>query len=147
MYQHILVAVDGSDTSNLALEHVVKLALDQQAKLRIAHVVDLLNWDGAFLVDINQLQETFRQSGRKILEKAQGTAREAGMEAEPQLLEIEALGHRIADLIGEEARSWPADLIVVGTHGRRGLHRLFLGSVAEGIVRGATVPVLLIRGK
>lgn len=147
MYQHILVAVDGSDTSNLALEHAVKLALDQHAKLRIAHVVDLLNWDGAFLVDINQLQETFRQSGRKILEKAQDTSREAGMEAEPRLLEIETPGYRTADLIEEEARSWSADLIVVGTHGRRGLHRLFLGSVAEGIVRGATVPVLLIRGK
>lgn len=148
MYQNILVAVDGSDTSNIALQQAINLAQDQHAKLRIAHVVDLVtfNWDETYLVDINDLQESFLKSGRNILEKAQSIANEAGMKAETRLLEIETFRHRVADLIVEEAKSWPADLIVVGTHGRRGLHHLFLGSVAEGIVRGATVPVLLIRG-
>jgi nucleotide-binding universal stress UspA family protein len=63
------------------------------------------------------------------------------------MLEIEQLGRNAADLIAAEADAWPADLIVVGTHGRRGVRRLLLGSVAEGVVRTATKPVLLIRGE
>ena len=53
---------------------------------------------------------------------------------------------RVPDVVVAEAKRWPADLIVAGTHGRRGLSHLFLGSVAEGIIRISTVPVLLIRG-
>ena len=54
---------------------------------------------------------------------------------------------RIATAIVEEAAAWGADLIVIGTHGRRGFEHLVLGSVAEGVVRRATVPVLLIRSR
>ena len=57
----------------------------------------------------------------------------------------QALNGRIADTIVKEAKAWPAGLIVVGTHGRRGLSHLFLGSVAEGVMRTAPAPVLLIR--
>ena len=57
------------------------------------------------------------------------------------------LAERLANVVVAEAARWPADLIVVGTHGRRGLSHVFLGSVAEGIVRSAPVPVLLVRGK
>jgi nucleotide-binding universal stress UspA family protein len=63
------------------------------------------------------------------------------------MAEIETIGHRVADVIAAEAAAWPADLIVVGTHGRRGVNRLLLGSVAEGVARVATRPVLLIRGQ
>jgi nucleotide-binding universal stress UspA family protein len=48
-------------------------------------------------------------------------------------------------VLAEHAKGWPADLVVIGTHGRRGFHRLLLGSVAEGFVRVATMPVLLVR--
>ena len=51
------------------------------------------------------------------------------------------------EVIVEEARSWGADLIVMGTHGRRGFEHLVLGSISEGVVRRATVPVLLLRSK
>ena len=54
---------------------------------------------------------------------------------------------RVSDLVIKEAGAWPADLIVLGTHGRRGLGRLFMGSDAEAIVRSAPVPVLLLRAK
>ena len=53
---------------------------------------------------------------------------------------------RICDAINEEAKSWPADLIVIGTHGRHGFNHLLLGSVAEGVIRLAAKPVLVIRG-
>jgi nucleotide-binding universal stress UspA family protein len=58
---------------------------------------------------------------------------------------VECFGRRASDVILEEAAAWPADLIVVGTHGRRGIGRALLGSDAEQIARSATVPVLLVR--
>jgi len=146
MYQRILIAVDGSELSNHALREAIALAQNQHAALRIVHVVDevTLNWEGEY-VDLLEIMESFRESGQRILENAQNIAREAGMEHEAKLLEIQTFGHRISDMILEEAKDWPADLIVVGTHGRRGLHAVLLGSVSDGILRRATVPVLLVR--
>ncbi|HUX63204.1 universal stress protein [Sulfuricella sp.] len=146
MYPHILVAVDGSELSNHALSEAIALAQSQHAVLRIVHVADeiTLNWEGEY-GDMSTVLESFRESGRRVLEKAQNLAREAGMEPEAKLLEIQTFGHRISDLIVEEAKDWPADLIVVGTHGRRGLHDVLLGSVADGVARRASVPVLLVR--
>lgn len=146
MYQRILIAVDGSDLSSQALREAIALAQSQHAALRIVHVVDevTLNWEGEY-VDLLEIMESFRESGQRILEKAQNIAREAGMEHEAKLLEIQTFGHRISDMILEEAKDWPADLIVVGTHGRRGLHDVLLGSVSDGVAHRATVPVLLVR--
>lgn len=146
MYQRILIAVDGSDVSNHALREAIALAQNQHAALRIVHVVDeiTLNWEGEY-VDLPEIMESFRESGRRVVEKAQNLAREAGMEPEAKLLEIQTFGHRISDMIVEEAKDWPADLIVIGTHGRRGLHDVLLGSVSDGVARRATVPVLLVR--
>lgn len=146
MYPHILIAVDGSDLSNHALREAIALAQSQHSTLRIVHVVDeiTLNWEGEY-VDLVEIMESFRESGRRVLENAQNLAREAGMEPEARLLEIQTFGHRISDLIVEEAKDWPADLIVIGAHGRRGLHDVLLGSVSDGVARRATVPVLLVR--
>ncbi|MBZ0094664.1 MAG: universal stress protein [Sulfuricella sp.] len=146
MYPHILIAVDGSDLSNHALREAIALAQSQHAALRIVHVADeiTLNWEGEY-GDMSDILESFRESGRRVLEKAQNLAREAGMEAEARLLEIQTFGQRISDMIVAEAQAWPADLIVVGAHGRRGLHDVLLGSVADGVVRRASVPVLLVR--
>lgn len=82
--------------------------------------------------------------GKKILAQAQTLARQAGMAAEVKLLD--AGGERIASILVAEATRWPADLIVIGTHGRSGFSRVLFGSVAEGVVRTADIPVLLIRG-
>ena len=146
MYQRILIAVDGSDLSNHALREAIALAQNLHAALRIVHVVDevTLNWEGEY-ADMSEILKSFRDSGQRILEKAQNIAREAGMEHEAKLLEIQTFGHRISDLIVEEAKDWPADLIIVGTHGRRGLHDVLLGSVSDGVARRASVPVLLVR--
>ena len=69
----------------------------------------------------------------------------AGVAVETTLITIDTLKKRIPEVIAEDAETWPADLIVIGTHGRRGLARLFLGSVAEGVARVASKPVLLVR--
>jgi len=148
MYKRILIAADGSNASDLALNEAVKLAAKLQSQLRIVHVIDvrILSGESAFL-DAGDLEKALVESGERVLQKAAATAGNAGIKAETKLLKIEDFRQRIADGIVGESAAWPAELIVVGTHGRRGLSHLFLGSVAEGIVRISQVPVLLIRGR
>ncbi|SFM00389.1 universal stress protein [Nitrosomonas communis] len=145
MYQKILVPVDGSITSNCALQEAIKFAQQYHAQLELVHVFeDILYWVDESYINYAELQETIRGSSEKILIEAQALVQQAGLTTETKLLE--AKGQRIANVIVAEAERWQADLIVIGTHGRTGFNRLLLGSVAEGIVRTASIPVLLIRG-
>jgi len=148
MYKRILVAVDGSDTSQLALQEAINLTKESVGQLRIVHVVDEVTFDlYQEVVDPGEIQKAITKAGEAILSKAEIAVRAAGVKTETRLLEIEKLGRRVPDLIAQEADAWPADLIVIGTHGRHGFNHLLMGSVAEGVVRIATKPVLLIRGK
>jgi nucleotide-binding universal stress UspA family protein len=148
MYQNILVAIDGSHTSKLALQEAIKLAKALNGQLRIVHAVDIvtLNWDAEY-ANPAEMWGAMLKTGQEALRKAETTGRAAGVKTETKLIEIDTLGQRIPEVIAEEAEAWPADVIVIGTHGRRGISHIFLGSVAEGVVRIATKPVLLIRGK
>ncbi len=146
MYQRILVAVDGSEAGTPALRAAFTLAKEQQAKLRLVHVVDEA---AAYAidspsVDIERLDETWCAAGQKVLDAAASQARATGIEPETALFERAQSAY--AEAIVDEAKHWKADLIVTGTHGRRGLKRLFLGSVAEGVARRSPIPVLLVRG-
>lgn len=147
-YKHIMVAVDGSNTSDLALHEAIQLAKDQKASLRIIHVVDenFVNYGEAY-IDYDALQAAWKEEGQKVLKKMEETIRQTKIEFDSKLVELKPFEGRIAEKIVEEAKAWPADLLVIGTHGRRGFSHLFLGSVAEGVIRIATTPVLLIRGK
>ena len=149
MFKRILVAVDASETSDLALQAAIRLASEQQASLRIAHVIDTtdINSLGAEYLDPSSMLESLAKNGQSVLDRAEAAATAAGVAVETSLVKIEAMNQRISEAIANEAEAWPADLIVIGTHGRRGLTRLFLGSVAEGAARLATKPVLLIPGK
>jgi len=148
MYKRILVAIDGSETSDHALQEAVKLARNQQSMLRIVYAIDEVNINaGSEFPYPEELENAEEKYVLGILEKAQDSAHSAGIKAESRLLRIDKLGLRIADAIIEEAKSWPADLLVLGTHGRSGLSHLLLGSVAEGIIRISPVPILLIRAK
>ena len=143
MYQHILIPVDGSSTSEHALQEALRLAQQHGAQLELVYVVEnILNKEG--FVIYPELQETMRNKGRKILTQALSVVQEAGLTAETKLLE--GGGARIASVILAEAKRWRADLIVIGTHGRTGISKLIFGSVAEGVVRTSHIPVLLIRG-
>ena len=148
MYKHILVAVDGSDTSNLALNEAIKLASDQRATIRMVHVVDLIPTftDLEIPSQVVRYQEALREIGHKVLADCRTLTDKAGIQADVQLHVIETPGEHVYDAIEEEAIRWPADLIVIGTHGRRGIRRFILGSVAEGVIRVATKPILLVRG-
>jgi len=145
MYQRILVPVDGSHTSTLGLQEAIRIAIDQRAKLRIIHVVDELvvaqNFDG--YLNTGDLLDTLREAGKKALQNALALARKRDLKPESAL--FESLGGRISEIIVKEAKKWRADLIVMGTHGRRGVTRMVLGSDAEAILRVTPVPVLLVR--
>ena len=145
MYQKILVPVDGSTTSECALQEAIRLAQQQRAQLELVHVFeDVLYWVDERYINYAELQETIRASSEKILTQAQALVQQAGLTAETKLLE--AKSQRIANILVAEAERWQAELIVIGTHGRTGFSRLVLGSVAEGVVRTASMPVLLVRG-
>ncbi len=147
LYQRILVPIDGSATSERALQEAIKLA-DGNAQLRLVYVLEEifpLDTEGYAFIDYAALQEAVRLTGERALAQAAEKLRQSGKTAETAL--PEAKGERIANVIGDDARQWQADLIVIGTHGRSGLSRLLLGSVAEGVVRGASVPVLLVRAE
>ncbi len=147
MYQRILVPIDGSDVSKRAIQEASKLALDQHARLCLVYVVDQ---QGLFQtlgsgVPIADLELLVTQKGRQELDQAQRIAEAEGVIAETLLVRTES--GRIGEAIVDETSRWRADLIVMGTHGRGELAEVFLGSVAEGVVRTAPVPVLLIRGQ
>ncbi len=146
MYKRILVPVDGSETSNKALVAALQMARDSGGRVRLIHVVEEL----AYLSGYEQyggysgeLIAVMRETGNKVLNDAMAIAQAAGVEADNLL--FDNFGERLAEVVADAAKQWNADLVVVGTHGRRGVGRMLLGSGAEQILRLATVPVLVIR--
>ncbi|MBI3345556.1 MAG: universal stress protein [Gammaproteobacteria bacterium] len=91
----------------------------------------------------NTAMEALYNSAQKVMDQVRATVHEAGLAAEAKL--VESVTRRIASAIVEEVQDWPADLIAIGTHGRRGFHHL--GSVAERVIRTVSMPVLLIHGR
>jgi nucleotide-binding universal stress UspA family protein len=144
MYRRILVAIDGGHASDTALREAIALAKLHHAELRLVHVINWL----IPLLDVvphpERLRQVARRKGREVLEKAVALARQAGVEPEAKV--VESLGWQRSQALVEEAKCWPAELIVLGTHGRCGLPSLLLDSVAESVIRIAPVPVLLVRG-
>jgi nucleotide-binding universal stress UspA family protein len=145
VYSKILVPIDGSPTARRGLIEAIKLAKDQQATLRVVHVLDelILGPGSEAVMYLGNTLEILRETGRQVLAEAEKLALDSGLKVESAILEI--MGGRAADSIVSEAGEWKADLIVLGTHGRRGAKRLVMGSDAEEIVRTAPVPVLLVR--
>ncbi len=145
LYRRIMVPVDGSATSLRGLKEALRIAKAQKAKLVLLHVLDefYLAATPELAVSYNEVLAALKSGGQRILAKASALARAAGVK--PQTVLAETLAGRAGPEIVRQARRCGADLIVLGTHGRRGLQRLALGSDAEQVVRGARVPVLLVR--
>lgn len=145
MYKKILCPVDGSLTSNCGMMEAIHLAKDQNAKLRFLHVIDMyfpiLDATGDF--NVVYIDDVLRENGKKVLKKAEVAAHKAGVEADSRM--VEAIGGRVSKFVMHQVKEWPADLVVMGTHGLRGIERLVMGSDAETLVRASTVPVLLVK--
>lgn len=143
-FKKILVPVDGSTTSNRALDMAFKLASGAPVRLRLLHAIDEL----AYISGYEYSPDFFtmaREYGQKILDQALNQAKTLGIDAEIKLIDLPA--QRLGETVATEAREWGAELIIVGTHGRKGIGRVFLGSGAEQIIRLAPVPILVIRGE
>jgi len=144
MYKRVLVPVDGSRTANLGLREAIRLA-GRGSRLRLLHVLDLARVLGTLMRARNsgELVAGLERKGERALSSARELAAKHGVRSESAI--VTTPDERAAVAILDEARRWKADLIVMGTHGRRGLSRALLGSDAEAVLRASTVPVLLVR--
>lgn len=147
MFKRILVPVDGSVTSNLALDAAIDLALTCGGRLRVVHALDEPLWLAAYGMYSRTgagLHRVMCDSGDELLHKSMKRAQAAGVETDMVLLDKP--GVRLSEAVAHAAKLWDADLVVLGSHGRKGFHRLVMGSGAEQVIRQAPVPVLVIRG-
>jgi nucleotide-binding universal stress UspA family protein len=145
VYTKILVPVDGSEVSQLGLAQAIELAKSLGSRIRLVHVVNDLplvppEVTGA---TFDQIFERLRDDGVSVLKSAEAAVRAAGIGVDTKL--VEDAGGSAGESILREAAAWPAELIVCGTHGRRGIRRMVMGSDAEHVVRESPVPVLLVR--
>jgi nucleotide-binding universal stress UspA family protein len=147
MYKRILVAVDGSQTSIKALTAALRLAKEVYGRVRIIYVVEesiYLGGYGVFGGYSEEIKEAVHKSGIKVLQDALDIAEAAGVEADTKL--VDDFGGHLGESVANEAKNWDANLIVVGTHGRRGIDRVLMGSGAEQVVRLSPVHTLVVRG-
>ena len=146
MYTNIMVAVDGSPSSQRALDEGLKVARSCGARLFAVFVVDkslLITFGGR--MDPDALLAEIRRDGASVLQRAERTIAHAAVNGEAELVETE-LGESVTERLQRYVADRSIDLAVIGSHGRRGVRRLFLGSVAERFLRGSSCPVLLVRG-
>ena len=145
MYKNILVPIDGSPTAQRGLHEAIKLAHTPGARLQLLFVLDAfpLQLDVSSAYTLEPVRDSMRHYGKNLLAKAQRLATDQGVQAE--VLLRDTVHGRVADVVLDQARELHCDLIVMGTHGRRGFSHLVMGSDAELVVRGSLVPVLLVR--
>jgi nucleotide-binding universal stress UspA family protein len=136
MFKNVMVGIADDEISQAALREAVHIASRDGARLCIVHAVEKGGED----------ENNKQQAGANLLEKARSQAKVAPDTA-TRLLDSEG-GYGVnstAEAIAKAAAEWGADLLVVGTKGRRGLERLVIGSVAERLVKTVEISVLLVR--
>lgn len=149
MYNRVLVPIDGSETSLRALHEAIRVGQCQKAAaIHLLYVVDTITNIPQSESPPSYIKEIYAQArkyGQEVLEKARQEVERAGLQVETRLVELKRASDRISQVIIDEAKSMPAELLVMGTHGRRGLNHLLLGSVAESVTRQTPCPLLLVR--
>lgn len=147
LYKRILVPLDGSDTARQGLREAVALARDGGATLRLLHVTSEfpVMLETAVIESFESVKRSLVQHAEDMLAEAKTLATGLNVPAETCVRDVKS--GRVAEAIVDEARDSGCDLIVIGTHGRRGIGRALLGSDAENVLRHATVPVLLVRAR
>ncbi|MFB6195482.1 MAG: universal stress protein [Haloplanus sp.] len=139
MYQDILVPTDGSDASTAAIDHAVSLAATYDAHIHALYVVE----QGVYApldLETAMIEEALETEGEAAVAAVADAAEDAGVEVQTGVVEGD-----VRDTILDYAEANDVDLIVIGTHGRRGVDRYLLGSVTEQVVRSSPVPVLTVR--
>ncbi|MEO8683856.1 MAG: universal stress protein [Devosia sp.] len=149
MYQQIIVAIDASDLAHKALEHGVALAKLTGAKTTVVTITDssVMLLSGADMVQVDtatmveDMDKAKAEGSRRLLDKATENAVAAGV----TISTLHLKDSETADGILEAATTIGADLIVMGSHGRRGLERLLLGSQAAEVLSRSAIPVLIVK--
>lgn len=143
LFKKILVPIDGSQTASKALDYALKLAQADQAEVRLVYCIDELSLLSSHEYS-GEIAQLARENGHKVLESGMALASTAKVKADTRL--IDRVGQRLGESVADAAGEWGADLVVLGTHGRRGIGRVLLGSGAEQVMRMSPVPVLMVRG-
>ena len=148
MYTRILAPIDGSPTSAHAFDEAINIAADNHAELRPLYVVDMqpVAYD-ASAAFYPEMREAMLEEGRRLTSEAAKRMDREGIKGAPCIGEVQLTGDDITQRIGQCAEDFGADLVVMGTHGRRGWRRLVLGSVAERFARLSRWPVMLVPGR
>lgn len=141
----ILIAIDGSDFSQAALQSVVARPWPPDTQVKILHVVEapslLMGREmGGYDPEFEVVWNALRERAKRLVEKATEKLREAKFNVSTELVEGDPKS-QIIDI----AHEWHADMIVLGSHGRTGLGRFLMGSVSQGVVRHAHCSVEIIR--
>lgn len=144
MYKRILIPTDGSKCSEHAIKHGLPLAKAMDAEITFLYIIEnmpsILSAEAySYASYAEQLLEDLRKSGRESLDKGLALAADAGVTATTKL---EELSHPV-DSISEYAKKH--DLIIMASHARQGISRIFLGSVTEGVLRHSSTPLLVVR--
>ncbi len=143
-YQNILVPVDGSETSYAAVAKAADFAKVFNSKITVVQVLVLDPYIAAEYISASQtndLIERARESIEKTLAEAKAKFQADGIEVETKLLE----GQVVHTELVKAAQDINADLIVIGSHGRTGIKKFFLGSVAQSVLSSSDIPVLVVR--
>lgn len=150
MYKRIMVAVDESFMTDKVLDTAIEIAKASGAQLAVCHAVDETIFaqrqvEMMLPNSVGKAEYRLRMGAEGLLGKAAATARAAGVEVEVKLIESEQ--KHVSDMLADASAEWKADLLVVGSHGHRGVERFFVGSVAERLVRKVETSLLLVRGE
>lgn len=139
MYDDILVPTDGSAGMDRVIDHAASLAAEHGAAVHGIYVIDTASWTGLPMESsFEGVGETLRNEGESALRQLERRAQDRPVETE---IRQGSPAREVVDFATEEG----IDVIVMGTHGRAGVDRLLLGSVAERVVRSSPVPVLTVR--
>ncbi|MDP2377907.1 universal stress protein [Reyranella sp.] len=142
IFQKILVAVDGEPISAHAADIGAELARLAGAEMAFIHVIDAALVNAA---DTGIQPDVFAASAKKDARNLIDDFRKR-LPQQVTALDFVQIGAPLTEIVNA-AKDWPADLIVIGSHGRSGMKRALLGSVAEGVMRHAPCPVLVVRAK
>ncbi|APD12436.1 Stress response protein NhaX [Pandoraea sputorum] len=148
MSHRILLAIDGSETSWHALRETIRFAMPDDV-VRVVNVIDdpFAHYQSAFssYIDLEAVREALIAESQETLTTAYKRLHEEGIQTDTRSIDLRTWGGTIAGAIIREARRWQTDLLVLGTHGRKGVRRMLLGSVAEQVLRHSHRPVMLVK--
>lgn len=145
MFKRILVAVDGSSAALKAVDRAVEVARAFDGRVAVVNVIDVYPFVGIgadYAFGQNEYTAAATASANQVLARAESAVAMAGLPCERRIIE----GHAVHEGILDAARTLGADLIVMGSHGRRGIEKLLLGSTTQRVLSHTSLPVLVVRG-